>query len=231
MSKMKTIGLLGGMSWESSLSYYQIINKYTNELLGDQNNAKSILYTVNFEEIERLQHQDKWEEATQILLNACISLEKAGADFIIICTNTMHKLLPQIQKHIKIPFVHIAKATANEIKKNGIKKVGLLGTKFTMNEEFYKQVLIDESIEVVIPNEKDMDIVHKIIYEKLCLGKIDKTSKEKYIEIINKMDDIDGVILGCTEIGLLISQKDFDIKVFDTTSIHARQAVEYALST
>jgi len=226
---MKTIGLLGGMSWESSLSYYQIINKYTNELLGSQNNAKSILYTVNFEEIEKLQHQDKWDEATQILLEACLSLQNAGAEFIIICTNTMHKLLPQIKKHIKIPFLHIAKATANEIKKVGIKKVGLLGTKFTMSEDFYKQILIDENIEVVVPSNNDMDIIHKVIYEELCLGKIDIRSKEKYIEIINKMNDIEGVILGCTEIGLIISQDDLNIKVFDTTSIHAKQAVKYAL--
>jgi len=226
---MKTIGLLGGMSWESSLSYYQIINKYTNELLGSQNNAKSILYTVNFEEIEKLQHQDKWDEATQILLEACLSLQNAGAEFIIICTNTMHKLLPQIKKHIKIPFLHIAKATANEIKKVGIKKVGLLGTKFTMSEDFYKQILIDENIEVVVPSNNDMDIIHKVIYEELCLGKIDIRSKEKYIEIINKMNDIEGVILGCTEIGLIISQDDLNIKVFNTTSIHAKQAVKYAL--
>lgn len=227
---MKTIGLLGGMSWESSLSYYQIINKYTNKLLGHQNNAKSILYTVNFEEIEKLQHQNRWDEATQILLDACISLQNGGADFIVICTNTMHKLLPQIQKHIKIPFLHIAKATASEIKKNGIKRVGLLGTKFTMKEDFYKQILIDENIEVVIPNENDMNIIHKVIYNELCLGTIDQASKQKYIEIINKMDKIDGVILGCTEIGLLISQNDLDIKVFDTTSIHAKQAVKYALN-
>jgi len=226
---MKTIGLLGGMSWESSLSYYQIINKYTNELLGSQNNAKSILYTVNFEEIEKLQHQDKWDEASQILLEACLSLQNAGAEFIIICTNTMHKLLPQIKKHIKIPFLHIAKATANEIKKVGIKKVGLLGTKFTMSEDFYKQILIDENIEVVVPSNNDMDIIHKVIYEELCLGKIDIRSKEKYIEIINKMNDIEGVILGCTEIGLIISQDDLNIKVFNTTSIHAKQAVKYAL--
>ncbi len=226
---MKIIGLLGGMSWESSLSYYQIINKETNALLGYQNNAKSILYTVNFQEIEKLQHQNRWDEATQILIDACISLEKAGADFIVICTNTMHKLLPEIKKHVKIPFLHIAKATADEIKKHDIKRVGLLGTKFTMKEDFYKQILIDENIDVVIPNEKDMDIVHKIIYEELCLGTANKASKNIYIDIINKMDNIDGVILGCTEIGLLISKDDLGIKVFDTTMIHAKEAVKCAL--
>lgn len=226
---MKTIGLLGGMSWESSLSYYKLINTYTNEILGGQNNAKSVMVTVNFEEIEKLQHQDKWDEATQILLTACLDLQNANADFIVICTNTMHKLLPQIEKQIDIPFLHIAKATANEIHKNNITKIGLLGTKFTMKEDFYKQILLHENIEVVIPNEEDMEVIHKIIYDELCLGNIKQDSKAHYVNIVNKMKDIEGVILGCTEIGLLISQDDFKIKVFDTTSIHAKQAVEYAL--
>ena len=227
---MKTIGLIGGMSWESSLSYYQIINRYTNEILGSQNNAKSILYTVNFEEIEQLQHRGKWNEATEILLEASHSLQRAGADFIIICTNTMHKLLPQIEPHIDIPFLHIAKATANEIKKDGIKRVGLLGTRFTMQEEFYKQILIDEGIEVVIPSDDDMDIVHGIIYDELCLGAIEDDSRRLFVDIVNRMPDIQGVILGCTEIGLLIGQDYFDtIKTYDTTTIHARQAVEFAL--
>ena len=228
---MKTIGLIGGMSWESSLSYYQIINRYTNEILGSQNNAKSILYTVNFEEIEQLQHRGKWDEATEILLEASHSLQRAGADFIIICTNTMHKLLPQIEPHIDIPFLHIAKATANEIKKDGIKRVGLLGTRFTMQEEFYKQILIDEDIEVIIPSYNDMDIVHGIIYDELCLGTIEDNARRLFVNIVNRMPNIQGVILGCTEIGLLIGQDSFDtIKTYDTTSIHARQAVEFALA-
>lgn len=227
---MKTIGLLGGMSWESTLSYYQIINQYTNKLLGNQNNAVSIIYTVNFEQIEQLQHQNRWDEASDILEQACKSLQNAGADFIIICTNTMHKLLPKISKNIDIPFLHIAKATSNEIQKANIKKVGLLGTKFTMQEDFYKQILIDDGIEVIIPNKKDMDLIHKIIYNELCLGKIKESSKQIFIDIINKMENIEGVILGCTEIGLLINQNDFkEIKVFDTTKIHAIQAVEFAL--
>ena len=226
---MKTIGLLGGMSWESSLSYYKIINQQTNKLLGNQNNAKSILVTVNFEEIETLQHQNRWDEAGKILIDACVSLENGGADFIIICTNTMHKLLPVIQKHIKIPFLHIAKATASSIQKSNIKNILLLGTKFTMTEDFYKQILIEEGLNVSIPNEKDIEIVHKIIYEELCLGKISENSKQIYLDIINKQENIEGVILGCTEIGLLISQKDLDIKVFDTAYIHAIEAVEFAL--
>jgi len=228
---MKTIGLIGGMSWESTLSYYKIINQYTNKLLGNQNNAKSIIYTVNFEEIEKLQHQNKWNEASEILHNAALSLQNAGADFIVICTNTMHKLLPQIKQNINIPFLHIAQATANEIKANNIKRVALLGTKFTMEEDFYKQILIDENLDVVIPNKQDIEIIHKIIYNELCLGSIKDDSKQIFIDIINKMDNIEGVILGCTEIGLLINQNDFNnIKVFDTTEIHAKQAVKYALN-
>jgi aspartate racemase len=228
---MKTIGLIGGMSWESTLLYYKIINQYTNELLGGQNNAKSIIYTVNFEEIEKLQHQNKWDEAGKILHNAALSLQNAGADFIILSTNTMHKLLPQIKQNINIPFLHIAQATANEIKANNIKRIGLLGTRFTMEEDFYKQILINENIDVVIPNKQDMEIIHKIIYNELCLGSIKDDSKQIFIDIINKMDKIEGIILGCTEIGLLINQNDFNnIKVFDTTQIHAKQAVKYALN-
>lgn len=226
---MKTIGLLGGMSWESSLLYYKLINQYTNEILGGQNNAKSILYTVNFEEIEKLQHQNRWEEAAQILTRACLALQNARADFIVICTNTMHKLLPQIKQHIDIPFLHIALATANAIKKKGIKKVGLLGTRFTMVEDFYKQILIDEGLEVVIPNEQDIDFIHKVIYDELCLGKIESASKQKYLDIIHSLRGIKAVILGCTEIGLLITQKDLSIAVFDTTEIHAKEAVLFAL--
>jgi len=227
---MKTIGLIGGMSWESTLSYYKIINSYTNQLLGGQNNAKSIVFTVNFEEIENLQHQGEWDKAGKILNDAAISLEKAGADFIVICTNTMHKLLPQIKNSVNIPFLHIAQATANEIKNNNIKKVGLLGTKFTMLEDFYKQILIEENLEVIIPSENDIETIHKIIYNQLCLGKINENSKQIFIDIVNNMNEIEGVILGCTEIGLLINQKDFkNIKVFDTTEIHAKQAVLHAL--
>jgi len=226
---LKTIGLLGGMSWESSLNYYKIINRYTNELLGGQNNAKSILYTLNFEEIEKLQYEGNWDEASKLLEEGAISLKKAGADFILICTNTMHKLLPKIKSRVDIEFLHIAKATADEIKKEKIKKVGLLGTKFTMSEDFYKGILKEEGLEVAVPNEEDMDVVHKIIYEELCLGKVKSCSKMRFLEIIDRLEDIEGVILGCTEIGMLISQKDLEIKVFDTTSIHAKEAVKMAL--
>jgi aspartate racemase len=226
---MKTIGILGGMSWESTLIYYKIINEETNKILGGQNNAKSVLFTVNFSEIEELQHKNKWQEATKILINACKALENASSDFIIIATNTMHKLLPEIKKHVNIPFLHIAKATANHIKKHNIKKVGLLGTKFTMLENFYKQILTDEGIEVVIPNEDNINIIHNIIYDELCLGNINMSSKQKYLNIISQMNGIEGIILGCTEIGMLISQNDLKIKVFDTTKIHAKEAVRFAL--
>jgi aspartate racemase len=228
---MKTIGLLGGMSWESSLLYYKLINQYTNDILKEQNNAKSIMVTVNFNEIEKLQHENKWQEANEILIKACQQLEAANSDFIIICTNTMHKLLPQIKQKISIPFLHIAQATAIEIKNSQKNKIGLLGTKFTMQEDFYKQILLDNDIEVIIPNENDMNLIHDIIYNELCLGKIKNESKNIYIDIVNKMPNIQGVILGCTEIGLLINQDDFkDIQVFDTTVIHAKQAVDFALN-
>jgi len=226
---MKKIRLLGGMSWESSLLYYKIINEYSNNILGGLSTVESILYTLNFEEIEKLQHANKWDEAAKVLIDGCMALERAGADFIVICTNTMHKLLPQVQKEINLPFLHIAKATADAIKREELKRVLLLGTKFTMLEDFYKQILIDEGIEVVIPKAEDIEIIHKIIYNELCLGNVQEASKKEYLRIINSFSDIEGVILGCTEIGMLIKQDDLDIKVYDTTKIHAKEAVKKAL--
>ena len=183
------------MSWESSAVYYKIINEYTNELLGSQNNAKSVMVTVNFEEIEKLQHANRWDEATEILIKASLDLQKGGADFIVICTNTMHKLLPKIALHVEVPFLHIAEATAKEIKRDSVQKVLLLGTKFTMQEDFYKQKLIDEGIEVITPNGEDMEIVHKVIYGELCLGEVKDESKRAFIEIIKKAKEAEGVIL------------------------------------
>ena len=209
--------------------YYKIINEYTNELLGSQNNAKSVMITVNFEEIEKLQHANRWDEATEILIKASLDLQKGGADFIVICTNTMHKLLPKIALHVEVPFLHIAEATAKEIKRDSVQKVLLLGTKFTMQEDFYKQKLIDEGIEVITPNGEDMEIVHKVIYGELCLGEVKDESKRAFIEIIKKAKEAEGVILGCTEIGMLISQNDIDINVYDTTIIHAKEAVRVAI--
>ncbi len=217
------------MSWESSATYYEIINRYSNSILGSQNNAKSIMVTVNFDEIEKLQHANRWEEATDILIKACQSLQDGGADFIVICTNTMHKLLPQISLHVEIPFLHIAEATAKDINANNHKKVLLLGTKFTMQEDFYKQKIAEAGIDVVVPKSEDMELVHKVIYGELCLGSVKDSSKDLFLKIIKSFKDIDGVILGCTEIGMLIKQSDLDIKVYDTTIIHAKEAVRMAL--
>ena len=222
---MKTIGLIGGMSWESTELYYRIINETVKENLGGLHSAKCLLYSVNFEEIEKYQSTDQWEKSAEVLTEIAKKLEDAGADFIGICTNTMHKTVPYMEKNINIPILHIAEATAEEIKAQNIKKVALLGTKYTMIEDFYKEKILESGIEVIIPNEDDIKIINDIIYDELCLGKVEFKSKEKYLKIIEKMKNqgAKGVILGCTEIGLLISQKDVDIKVFDTTKIHAKK--------
>ena len=222
---MKTIGLIGGMSWESTELYYRIINETVKENLGGLHSAKCLLYSVNFEEIEKYQSTDQWEKSAEVLTEIAKKLEDAGADFIGICTNTMHKTVPYMEKSINIPILHIAEATVEEIKAQNIKKVALLGTKYTMIEDFYKEKILESGIEVIIPNEDDIKIINDIIYDELCLGKVEFKSKEKYLKIIEKMKNqgAKGVILGCTEIGLLISQKDVDIKVFDTTKIHAKK--------
>jgi len=230
---MKTIGILGGMSWESSALYYQIINEAVNTRLGGQHNARSVMVTVDFDEIEKLQHANRWDEAAAILHEASVALERAGADMILIATNTMHKLLPQIRPGIAIPFLHIAQATADAITAQGLKRIGLLGTRFTMEEDFYKQILTDNGIEVVIPERPERDLIHGVIYDELCLGQVKDASKDAYLEIIARMEreeGIQGVILGCTEIGMLISQTDLELPVFDTTRIHALAAVEKALT-
>lgn len=223
---MKTIGLIGGMSWESTVTYYQIINETIKKELGGLHSAKILLYSVDFAEIEKCQANGDWEKSAEILSEAAINLEKAEADFILICTNTMHKVAPQIQSKINIPIIHIAEATAHELKENSIKKVALLGTKYTMTQDFYKSKIKEAGIEVIVPDEKDIETVNDIIYNELCLGKILQTSKEKYIEVIEKLSKkgAEGVILGCTEIGLLINQKDTSLPVFDTTKIHAEKA-------
>lgn len=230
---MKTIGLIGGMSWESSLVYYRIINETVKEELGGLHSARSIMYSVDFEEIEELQHKAKWDEATELMIDAAQRVEKGGADFVIICTNTMHKMADEVQRSIKIPLLHIADATAKKIKEQGLKKVGLLGTRFTMEEEFYKGRLSEKhGIEVVIPDERERVIVHDIIYKELCLGEIKDLSKEKFKKIIINLTakGAEGIILGCTEIPLLVKQGDYEVPLFDTTMVHARFAVEYALS-
>jgi len=229
---MKTIGLIGGMSWESSLEYYRIINETVKEKLGGLHSAKSIMYSVDFEAIEKLQHQGKWDDATKLMIDAAQRVEKAGADFVIICTNTMHKMADEIQKSIKIPLLHIADATAQRIAEQGLKKIGLLGTKFTMEEDFYKGRLISKfGFEVIIPNEGERQIVHDVIYNELCVGQIKQSSKYRFRQIIENLiaDGAEGIILGCTEVPLLVEQDDSDVPLFDTTNIHAQAAVEHAI--
>ncbi|MGM9572461.1 MAG: aspartate/glutamate racemase family protein [bacterium] len=228
---MKTIGLIGGMSWESTVTYYQIINRVVKEKLGGFHSAKILLYSVDFHEIEECQAQSDWGRSAKILAEAAANLEKAGADFIVICTNTMHKIVPYIESIIKIPLIHIAEATAEELKKNGIEKVALLGTKYTMEQDFYKEKLLKNGLEVFIPEQEDREIVNSVIYNELCLGKIKPASKKEYLRIIDLLAKAgaQGVILGCTEIGLLIKQSDIFLPVFDTTQIHAEKAALYAL--
>ena len=223
---MKTIGLIGGMSWESTVTYYQIINETIREKLGGLHSAKIILYSVDFAEIEEYQSKGDWDKSAILLADAAMRLEQAGADYIVICTNTMHKVAPYIQKKINIPIIHIAETTAEALKKNNVKKVALLGTKYTMTQDFYKEIIQQNGIEVIIPNEKDVEIVNDIIYNELCLGIISDKSRREYIRIIDslKADGAEGVILGCTEIGLLISQEDSSIPIYDTTQIHAYAA-------
>ena len=228
---MKTIGLIGGMSWESTVTYYRIINETIKDRLGGLHSAKCILYSVDFDEIERYQSSGEWGKSSAVLVEAAQALEKAGADFIVICTNTMHKVAPDISERIHIPILHIADMTAIALKKAAIRTVGLLGTKYTMLEDFYKAVLMDNDIEVVIPDNEDIETVNRIIYDELCLGIISEESKNTYLKIISKLskEGAQGIILGCTEIGLLIKQSDTDIPIFDTTLIHAEQAALEAI--
>ena len=228
---MKTIGLIGGMSRESTVTYYQIINETIKRELGGLHSAKILLYSVDFAEIEEYQASEQWEKSADVLSEAAMKLEGAGADYIIICTNTMHKVANEIQEKISIPIIHIAEVTANELKLNGINKVGLLGTKYTMNQDFYKSKLLEAGIDVVIPDDEGVEIVNNIIYNELCLGIVSEDSKQKYLDIINDLENsgAQGVILGCTEIGLLIQQKDTKLPVFDTTQIHATQAALLAV--
>jgi len=229
---LKTIGLIGGMSWESSIEYYRIINETTKAKLGGLHSAKSIMVSVDFAEIEILQHQGKWTEAAHMLIEAAKNLENGDADFIVLCTNTMHKVADDIQANVNIRLLHIADATAQLVKESGIQKIGLLGTRFTMEEEFYKGRLSQKyGVSVSIPNAPQREIVHRVIYDELVLGKIEQNSKEQYVDIIRQMIDqgAEGIILGCTEIGLLIHEQDSAVPLFDTTRIHAEAAVEYAL--
>jgi len=232
VDKMKVIGLIGGMSWESSAEYYKILNETVKERLGGLHSAKCIMYSVDFEEIEQLQHAGKWEEATTYMIDAAQRVEKAGADFVLICTNTMHKMADDVQSAIGILLLHIADATAEKINEQGLNTVGLLGTKFTMEEDFYKGRLKEKfGLAVVVPEEDERTTVHDIIYNELCLGEIRESSREKMKKSIEHLvsKGAEGVILGCTEIPLLVKQKDAAVPLFDTTLIHAQAAVDRAL--
>ena len=231
---MKTIGMIGGMSWESSIEYYRIINETVREELGGLHSARCVMYSVEFAEIEALQHQNRWDDAAKIMIAAAQSIENAGADVVLICTNTMHKLYDIVQQSIKIPMLHIADPTAEAIKASAMNKIALLGTRFTMEENFYKGRLTDKyGLEVIIPSAADMEIVHNVIYHELCSGSINSDAKQKYANIINRLvaEGAEGVILGCTEIGLLVKQEDSSVPLFDTTEIHAKAAVKYALES
>lgn len=223
---MKTIGLIGGTSFESTITYYQVINETVNQILGEHNTAKCILYSVNFQDIERNVATDQWDKISAILVDAAVTLEKAGADFLMICTNTLHKLVPDIEKHINIPILHIAEATADVLIKEGIQKVGLLGTKPTMTHDFYKQKLREKGIDVIVPTEEDIELVNTVIFDELCHGIIKPESKNEYLRIIDYLHQqgAQGVVLGCTEIDLLVQQSDTSVPLFDTTMIHANEA-------
>lgn len=231
---MKTIGLIGGMSWESSAQYYRIINEYARERLGGLHSAQSLMYTVDFHDIERLQHAGQWDQAGDILADAAQRLERGGASCIILCTNTMHKLAHRIETAVGIPLVHIADPTAATVQACGINRIGLLGTAFTMEQDFYRGRLSNTyGLEVLVPEADDRQIVHRIIYNELCAGIVRDDSRQEYRRIIAGLVDkgAEGVILGCTEIMLLVSEKDSSVPLFDTTTLHARAAVDFALAT
>lgn len=230
---MKTIGLIGGMSWESTVTYYRLINEIVKERLGGLHSAKAILFSVDFHEVERLQREAKWEEAGAMLARAARALESAGAELLVLCTNTMHKVAPAVQAAASVPLLHIADATAGQIKRAGVRTIGLLGTRFTMEQEFYRDRLEDlHGLEVLIPDPADRQVIDRIIYKELVLGKLVSASRDAYRKIIASLvaRGAQGVILGCTEISLLITQDDAAVPLFDTTSIHARSAVDLSFA-
>ena len=229
---MKTIGLLGGMSWESTELYYRLINKGIKAQLGGLHSARIAMVSVDFQEIEEMQHNGDWAGAGQALAQAANQVESAGADFLLICTNTMHKVAPQVQEAISIPILHLADATAKRIKAAGMKTIGLLGTNFTMEGDFYKGHLVDKyGLNVLIPPKSDREIVHRVIYDELCLGLVEDTSRDEYLRIIEDLRSrgAEGIIEGCTEIVMLVQQQHTDVPLFDTTSIHAEEAVLEAI--
>ncbi|MHA4867285.1 aspartate/glutamate racemase family protein [Duganella sp. PWIR1] len=230
---MKTIGLIGGMSWESTVPYYRQVNETIKEELGGLHSAKVVLVSVDFHEVERLQHAGDWDAAGVMMADAARALQAAGADFVVLCTNTMHKVAPAIEAAVRIPLFHIADPTATEIKRAGLRKIGLLGTRFTMEQAFYKDRLRElHGLDVIVPEQADRDTVHRIIYDELCLGRIVDGSREEYRRIIAGLVEqgAQAIILGCTEISLLVNQQDSAVPLFDTTAIHARSAALWALA-
>ena len=228
---MKTIGLIGGMSWESTVTYYQMINEGIKDSLGGLHSAKVLLYSVDFFEIEALMSRGAWDEAAELLGDVAHRLEAAGADMILICTNTLHKVAPQVQNRIRVPLVHIAEAAAEELLSKGITRVGLLGTKYTMTQEFYREKLTERGIDVLIPEGEEIDLVNRVIFDELCLGVVKEDSKAGYLKVIANLQarGAQGILLGCTELGLIVSQEDVSLPLFDTTVIHAKKAIELAL--
>ena len=228
---MKTIGLIGGITWQSTILYYQVLNTLAAERLGGKHSAKCIIHSVQFEEISRLQKEGRWDLLDEIMANAAKSLENAGADCILICANTMHLTIDAVRKQVTIPVIHIAEATAQQIVSKKLKTVALLGTKYTMEKDFYKDVLASFGIQTLIPDAADRDEIHRVIYDELSKGELHPTSKNYYLEVIHRMqqDGAEGIILGCTEIPLLIKQEDVSVPVFDTTTIHATKAMDLAL--
>ena len=229
---MKTIGLIGGMSWESTITYYEILNKETAAILGGFHSSKILMYNVDFAELENNMSTGNWDGNAKILADAAVRLEKGGADFIVIATNTMHKLVPYIEEKINVPILHISDATADAIKRDGHRKIALLGTKFTMTQDFIKDRLVNAGLEVMIPDEEDIELVNDVIFNELCLGKVLDSSRKEYQRIISYMKHrgAEGVILRCTEIGMLIKEKDSVLPTYDTTIIHATEAARLALA-
>jgi aspartate racemase len=223
--------MIGGMSWESSLEYYRLVNELVKEKMGGYHSAKVIMDSLDFAEVELLQHEGRWQEAGKMMADSALTLQTSGADFVVLCTNTMHKCTPEIEAAIQIPFLHIVDPTAEAICKMGIKTIGLLGTRFTMEEDFYKGRLKDKyGLYVIIPSTADQEKIHQVIFQELVLGKINTDSRKDYLDIINNLiqNGAEGIILGCTEIGLLINPDDVHVPVFDTTILHARAAVDFA---
>lgn len=230
---MKTIGLIGGMSWESTVTYYHLINEAVHERLGGLHSAKIVLWSVEFDEIEKCQSSGDWAKSASILSETAKGLERAGADVILICTNTMHKVADDVAAAVHIPLLHIADATFDALQKQSIRRVGLLGTKYTMQQDFIKGRLKERGLEVLVPENEDMEMINGVIFNELCVGTILPESREKFLTVIGKLkaQGAEGVILGCTEIGLLIKQNDTDLPVFDTTEMHAKAAVDFALAS